>query len=263
MIIDFHTHIFPCSKGETILSDLSSRADISHYTNGSVESLLESMKRSGIQASIVSRITTRPDRVVSVNRWLQKSAQDNIWPMATIHPGQTDLEDYIGSLKNLGFKGIKLHLDYQGFYAEDRKMFPTYEAAQASNLPILFHAGLDSGLPPPVRVTPERLLKVHLEFPNLIMIAAHMGGEDNYDETEIHLVGKNIYFDTAYVLRIMDKSTLKRLLSKHPIERFLFGTDSPFTDQATELNYFLDLPFLTQDEKDKITGLNALELMKL
>jgi hypothetical protein len=46
----------------------------------------------------------------------------------------------------------------------------------------------------------------------------------------------------------------------HPIDRFLFGTDSPFTDQFTELNYLQSLPFLSQDAKDNITGKNAAEL---
>ena len=263
MIIDFHTHIFPRHKGAALLSDLSDRADISHYTNGSLDSLLKSMQQSGIKVSFVSRITTRPESVASVNLWLHKNIREGIWPMATVHPELPDLEAYIATLKNMGFKGIKLHLDYQGFYADDRKMYPVYEAAQALKLPILFHAGLDRGLPPPIRATPRRLLTVHQEFPNLTMIAAHMGGEDNYDETENHLLGTNIYFDTSFVLRIMEQSRLKRFFSKHPTERFLFGTDSPFTDQTTELNYFRNLPFLNQDAKEKILGLNAAKLMDL
>jgi hypothetical protein len=47
------------------------------------------------------------------------------------------------------------------------------------------------------------------------------------------------------------------------VDRFLFGTDSPFTDQATELDYFQRLPFLTQDEKDKILEVNASTLFHL
>ena len=232
MIIDFHTHIFPRHKGAALLSDLSDRADISHYTNGSLDSLLKSMQQSGIKVSFVSRITTRPESVASVNLWLHKNIQEGIWPMATVHPELPDLEAYIDTLKNM---------------KQNRQ----------------FHAGLDRGLPPPIRATPRRLLTVHEEFPNLTMIAAHMGGEDNYDETENHLLGTNIYFDTSFVLRIMEQSRLKRFFSKHPTERFLFGTDSPFTDQTTELNYFRNLPFLNQDAKEKILGLNAAKLMDL
>ena len=263
MFIDFHTHIFPRYKGSAILSDLSGRADIPHYSDGSLSSLLKSMKQADIKMSLVSRITTQAERVESVNLWLHECIQEGIQAMAAIHPNMPDLKNYISTLKKLGFKGIKLHPDYLGFYVDDRKMYPIYDTAQALQLPVLFHAGLDRGLPPPVRATPKRLLKVHQQFPNLTMIAAHMGGEDNYDDTINYLLGEKIYLDTAFVLKIMETNTLKYFFSNHPIEYFLFGTDSPFTDQATELNYFLNLPFLTPNEKDKILGKNAAYLLNL
>ena len=183
--------------------------------------------------------------------------------MASIHPAIPDLENYLETLKAQGFKGIKFHPDYQGFYADDRQMYPVYEIAQTLKLPVLFHAGMDRGLPPPVRATPERLLNVHRQFPDLKMIAAHMGGEDNYEETETYLFGTEIYLDTSFVLRVMERGILKRFFSRHPVERFLFGTDNPFTDQTTELTYFQDLPFLTQKEKDKILGANAARLFNI
>ena len=263
MVIDVHTHVFPHEVGPTILSELSSRAEIEYYSDGSVESLLHSMRQAGISISLVSRITTHAERVPEINSWLLENRREDILPMAAIHPDSPDLENYLETLKIEGFKGIKLHLDYQGFYADEKKMCPVYEIAQSLGLPILFHAGLDRGLPPPIRVTPKRLLNVHRQFPDLKIIAAHMGGEDNYDETETYLLGTDIYLDTSYVLRIMGEETLKRFISKHPVKRILFGTDSPFTDQATELKYLQNLSFLDQDAKDKILGKNAANLLNL
>lgn len=263
MIIDFHTHIFPPRNAAVILSRLSDEASISHYTDGTKQSLLDSMKKAGIHLSLVSRITTRPEQVAPVNRWLHDNMQDEIWPMATFHPDSPVGPEDLGALMAMGFKGVKLHLDYQGIDADDRRMYPFYEAAQTAEMPLLFHAGLDRGLPPPVRATPERLYKIHRQFPHLVMIAAHMGGEDNYDETETYLFGTDIYLDTAFVLRIMDKRILERFFRKHSIERFLFGSDSPFTDQSTELDFLLNLPFLTQDAKEKIVGQNAANLLNI
>ena len=68
---------------------------------------------------------------------------------------------------------------------------------------ILFHAGLDRGLPHPIHSTPKRLAKVHGDFPSLRIVAAHMGGEAVFDETERVLLGKDIFMDTSFVLRIM------------------------------------------------------------
>jgi uncharacterized protein len=263
MIIDVHAHIFSDNKGEAILSDLSSRTNIPYFSDGSVKSLNDSMEKAGIDISIASRITTRPQGVKSINSWLLENMRENIPVLATIHPDMPDLEEYMDSLTEMRFKGIKVHSQYQGIFVDDPKMYPIYDSAQSLKLPILFHAGLDRGLPPPTYAKPARLINVHRRFPNLTMIAAHMGGEDNYEETEALLLGEDIYLDTAFVLRIMEKSTLRRFFARHPIERFLFGTDTPFTDQKTELNYLLDLPFLTSGEKEKIAGLNAAALLEL
>lgn len=260
MIIDFHTHIFPRKKAPIILSELSERSDIPHFTNGTLSGLLNSMEKAGINLSLISRITTRAEQVVPVNQWLHDKKQENILAMATLHPDQQSPE-YIKQLKDLGFKGIKLHPDYQGFYADDKRMFLLYEVLQFLQMPVLFHAGLDRGLPPPYRAMPLRLLNIHREFPRLIMIAAHMGGENNYEETEEYLLGTSIYLDTAFVLRSMDKTILNRFFHKHPIDRFVFGSDSPFSDQSEDLEYLLNLPFLTHEEKEKIAGKNAAELL--
>ncbi len=263
MVIDFHTHIFPRQKAPDILSKLSNKADIPHFTDGTMHGLLNSMQKAEIQLSLISRITIHPEQVKAVNNWLLGCMRKNILPMATIHPDQPEGETYIEDLKKAGFKGIKLHPDYQGFYADDMRMYPFYEIAQALQIPVLFHAGLDRGLPPPYKAMPKHLRKVHRDFPRLKMIAAHMGGEDNYDETEANLLGTDIYLDTAFVLRILDENILRRFFQKHPIERFLFGTDSPFTDQKTELQFLNNLPFLTHSQKEKIAGENAARLLNL
>ena len=263
MIIDFHTHIFPRQKAPGILSKLSDKFDIPNFTDGTIDGLLNAMKKSGIQLSLVSRITIHPEQVVAVNNWLLGCKRTNILPMATIHPDQPQGAAYVEDIKKAGFAGIKLHPDYQGFYADDVRMYPFYEVAQAVQIPILFHAGLDRGLAPPFKAMPKQLLKVHRDFPRLTMIAAHMGGEDNYEETEASLLGTDIYLDTAFVLRIMDENILKRFIQKHPIERILFGTDSPFTDQKTELRYLNSLPFLTPSQKEKIAGQNAARLLNI
>jgi len=246
-----------------ILSSLSKKADIPYFTDGTVSGLLNSMKKADIHLSVISRITTRADQVVSINQWLYGLRKKNILPLATIHPNLQKGEEYIEKLKKIGFKGIKVHPDYQGFYADDKRMYPFYDVLQSSGMPILFHAGLDRGLSPPFHAMPEKLLKVHREFPKLKMVAAHMGGEDNYQETEECLLGTDIYLDTAFVLRIMDKNILKRFFKMHPVDRFLFGSDSPFSEQSKDLKYLMNLSYLDQEEKEMIAGKNAADLLGL
>jgi hypothetical protein len=128
---------------------------------------------------------------------------------------------------------------------------------------VLFHAGLDRGLPDPIHSTPERLAKVHKDFPSLCMVVAHMGGEAVFHETERYLLGRDVFMDTSFVLRVMPRGLLERFVKRHPAERILFGSDSPWTDQAEELRFLMDLPYLKIEEKEKIAGRNAAELLGL
>lgn len=263
MIVDFHTHVYPEHVAATTLESVRERAGINSYTGGTVRGLLDSMLAAEIDLSVVSRIATKPEQVEPINRWLQEIQQPGILPVATIHPDLSMNPELIPSLKAQGFKGLKLHPDYQGFFVDQISMYPMYEAVQAEHMFALFHAGVDRGLPNPVHSTPERLAKLHRQFPHLRIIAAHMGGEGMYDETEQYLLGSAVYLDTSFVLQKMPLNTVKRFFGTHPVERLLFGTDSPWTDQKQELDYFLSLPFLTEEAKERIAGGNAAGLMDL
>ncbi len=128
---------------------------------------------------------------------------------------------------------------------------------------ILFHAGVDRGLPYPIHATPERIAEVHKAIPKLTMVIAHLGGEDAYEETIVHLLGKDIYMDTSFVLRIVPIKFLERILKEHPADRLLFASDSPWTDQKDELDFLLNLPILSEKDKEKICFHNAARLLGL
>lgn len=262
MIIDFHTHIFEDLNAPRIMEDMDERAQVPSYSDGTLSGLLTSMDEAGVDISVVSRITTKPERVDAVNGWLKAIRSERTIPIATLQPGEPRIWEHVDRLKKEGFRGFKLHPDYQGFFVDETRIFPFYEAVQDAGLWILFHAGLDRGLPGhPVHATPQRLLRVIESFPRLVLIAAHMGGEEIYEETERYLLGRDIYLDTSYVLRKMPRDTLRRFAARHPAERILFGSDHPWSHQGRDLEYLLSLPFLSIAHKEKITCTNAAELL--
>jgi hypothetical protein len=261
MIIDMHTHIYPDHLAARTLDAVQARAGVRAYTDGTLDGLLRSMHAAGIDVAVVSSIATRPEQVDSIHQWLVGIRDMAILRLATMHPDLPIPPDGVTALKAQGFKGFKLHADYQGFFVDEERIFPFYDAAEAEGMPILFHVGVDPGLPQIVHATPKRLARVRREFPQLLIIAAHLGGTDMYAETEEYLLGTDIYFDTSFVLQEMPMALLKRFFNKHSVERFLFGTDSPWTDQREELELFLSLPFLTAAAKEKVTGANAAQLL--
>jgi hypothetical protein len=221
------------------------------------------MDKAGIDVSVVCSVATKPEMVPSIHRWLESIRDRRIMPFATMHPDRLTRVEEVEDLKKRGFKGFKVHPDYQGFFVDEKRVYPFYEAAQAEGMIVLFHAGLDRGLPDPVHSTPGRLAKVQRDFPSLCMVVAHLGGESVFEETERHLLGRDIFMDTSFVLRVMPPPVLERFMKKHASERILFGSDSPWTDQREELAFLESLPYLSGEEKEKITGRNAAQLLGL
>ncbi|MEW6665709.1 MAG: amidohydrolase family protein [Thermodesulfobacteriota bacterium] len=263
VIVDIHTHIYPDPVASGTLKRVCERASIPAYTDGTLRGLLASMESAGIDLSVVSSVATRPEQVSAIHDWLLGIEERRVLPLAVMHPDLPAGELPMRFLKEKGIRGFKVHPDYQDFFADEKRMYPFYETVQAAGMFVLFHAGVDRGLPDPIHATPENLARVHRDFPGLVMIAAHMGGESLYEEAERHLLGKDIYLDTSFVLRRMPLPTVERFFLKHPLDRFLFGSDSPWTDQGDDLRFLLSLPFLSDEAKEMILGTNAARLLRI
>jgi uncharacterized protein len=261
--IDFHTHIYPDHVAPQTVAAVRQRAGIDAYADGTLEELKRSMAGAGIDLSVVAAVATKPEQVASIQRWLTAIRQPGIETLAVMHPADPLNSEQMKMLKAEGFRGFKFHPDYQDFFADDPRVYPVYEAVAAEDMFILFHAGMDRGLPHPVHATPKRLAAVHEAVPELCMIVAHLGGEEAYEETALHLLGRDLYLDTSFVLRKMPGTFRERFLTEHPADRLLFASDSPWTDQREELQFLLQLPFLTKSDKEKICFSNAARLLGL
>ena len=234
-IIDIHTHIFPDEIAPTTIKYLEEEANTKAYLNGTISDLKSSMKRAGISISVNQPISTKSSQVQPINNWVKQIQDEAILSFGTIHPQFEDFKNEIKRLKEWGIKGVKLHPDYQKFHPDDESMFPIYESLRENEMIVLFHAGIDIGLYPPVHATPQRLAKVLDNFPGLIIIASHMGGYKLWDDVEKYLVGRDIYFDTSYVIDYMEIDRFVTIMKNHGFDKILFGTDSPWKDQADEV----------------------------
>ncbi len=262
MTIDIHTHAFPDEIAPRAIEALSKCSGVAPNTDGTLAGLADSMRRAGIDKSVVAPIATKPAQVASINRWSAESnrGHDDIICLGTLHPDQDDWRPDIEGLVGDGIPGIKLHPDYQLFFVDDARVIPMYRALADAGLFLLFHAGVDIGLPPPVHCTPDRLARVLDAIPDLTVIAAHMGGYKCWDDVERYLAGRDLFFDTCYTFADLGADRMTALIKAHGPERVLFGTDSPWTDQAAELANIRSLE-LDPTEIDAILGGNAQRLL--
>ncbi len=262
MIIDFHVHCFPDELAQKAVPMLAERAGVPALLDGTVADVKKSMKKAGIDCSVMLPIATKPTQTEKLNNWSAGIQGDGIVSFGSIHPEYRAWRSELDRIKSLGLKGIKFHPDYQGFYVDDPGMFPVYEYILSLDLIIVFHAGLDIGLPPPYHCVPERMLKVVEAFPGAKIVASHLGGFSYWDDVERFLVGKDLYFDTSYTLGHISREQAKRIITGHDTSKILFATDSPWADQGEEIVKIRELGLDTATEK-AILGDNARRLLGL
>jgi len=262
MIIDFHVHCFADEIAERAVASLSQVAGLPPRSDGTVAGIKSSMKKAGIDKSVLLSIATKPQQTRKITQWAASVQSEEIIAFGSIHPDSEDWEDELVSLYEAGIIGIKFHPDYQKFYVDDPKMFPIYEKAAELGLIIVFHAGVDIGLPAPYHCPPVRMKRVVRAFPGAKIVAAHLGGFDYWDEVEDILAGEKLYLDTSFSLYKLGKEQFLRIASKHGYDRLLFASDSPWGDQTEEVKRLQSL-ILPSDIEDAILGGNALRLLGL
>ncbi len=262
MVIDFHVHCFPEDIAKRATESLSRAANLPLNSDGTVCAIKASMKRAGIDKSLIQNIATKPSQTGKITQWASSIQDDEILAFGSVHPEAEDWKDQLVRIKEAGLKGIKFHPEYQSFYVDDQKMYPIYEKAADLGLIIIFHAGGDLGMPEPYHCTPDRMKRALRAIPGSRVVAAHMGGFDYWDDVERYLVGEDMFFDTSFSLNVMDQEQFRRILSGHGHERLLFASDSPWGDQYTEAERFRNLE-LTDEARSAIMGGNAAKLLGL
>lgn len=262
MVIDFHVHCFADELAQRAVAALADAAGIPARSDGTVSGIRASMKKAGVDKSVLLSIATKPQQTTKINQWAASIQADDIIPFGTLHPDFADWKAELVRIKSDGLKGIKLHPEYQLFYVDDLKMFPIYEKAAELGLIVIFHAGMDIGLPAPYHCTPERLRKVVREFRGGKFVAAHMGGFAFWDAVEQYLVGEDLFFDTSYSLNTMRREQFDRIASQHGYDRLLFATDSPWGDQSEEAARIRSFALAEKHEK-AVMGENAAVLLGL
>ena len=262
MIIDFHTHAFSEKIVEKAMGNLTATSGIMPYTDGTVNGLLEIMNNSGVDKSVVLPIATKPSQQKIVNSWAKEIMSDKIYAFGSVHPDAEDALEELDSIKESGLYGVKLHPDYQNFFADDEKAFPIYQKCSDLGLTIVFHAGFDPLSPYEIHGTAKAFACIHEEFPNLTMVLAHLGGMYRWEQTERIIAGTdgNVYLDVSCIAGEIGQDILKRIIEKHGTDRILFASDCPWDDPANEIKMINALD-ISQDDKEKIFYKNAAGLL--
>ena len=260
-IIDFHAHIFPDALAERAVSTLIACSPGSkNYTDGTASGLQQSMALSGVSKSVLLPVATKPSQVGGINKECKKFSTTEFIAFGALHPNTENFQEEIDFLKSTNVPGIKLHPEYQNFYVDSPEMYPIYEALSGAGLITVFHAGKDPGPFTCDHCLPFALRKIRKDFPDLKIVAAHLGGWKVWGDVEELLCGLSIYFDTAAVQGILPDEEFLRIVHKNGIDKILFGTDTPWFDQGAAVKW-IDQMKLSDSDKEAILHKNATHLL--
>ncbi len=172
---------------------------------------------------------------------------DRFIGFGSVNPDRPEsvIKESIDRFVDMGFKGIKLMPTLMFFNPEEERMNLIYEMSQDKGLVLLVHTGCDPEAweYPALSedANPRYLAKPAKEYPNLKIIAAHMGSysaifpglwwEEMMKVMEKH---PNVYADISALRQhtlFGKRQLLPRAIERVGYERILFGSDYDFMDR--------------------------------
>ena len=214
------------------------------------------------------------------------------------YPGRMYLEAMVGPILRRGIEHAIWELDYlvkecnaklcKVYQPEDlgplddRRMWPFYEKACELDIPLTVHTGMSYVVPQPSAHThPDTLDRILLDFPELKIIAYHMGWP--HTEELIGLGGKhqNLYLSMSGIIGWYERSpyrgyhaigTALQWMEPHKI---VMGLDLPFDDTKRVVDWVRNLEMpeelqknygyleITDEMRAGFLGLNLAKLTNL
>lgn len=269
MVIDFHTHIFPDKIAKKTIDALAERSNGTPFTDGTVVGLIKHMFESDVDISVTLPVLTKPTQFESVfNFALSVNEQFALEPrklisFAGIHPECEEIDKKMLAIKKVGFKGVKIHPDYQNAFIDHEGYIQILNSAKEYDLIVVTHAGIDDGyVGQPVKCPPELIKKVINKVGHSKFVLGHFGAHEQWDQVLDMIAGEDVYLDTAFCLHQIEPELFKKIVEKHGDDKVLFATDCPWQSMEYYLKILKSYQ-LSENTEQKILYKNAVSLLGL
>ncbi len=258
-VIDIHNHVFPDHIALRAAESIRDYYKLPMYGDGTLQTMLDRAGEFRVEHFFVCSAALKPEKVRTANEFtaIQRARSPRILSFGTTHAGVRDQIEVFRQIEAFGLSGVKLHPDFQGFAVDDERLDEAWRQAIRLKLPVLIHVGdPNSDLS-----SPSRVYRVMERFPELKIIAAHMGGYQVKEAAEC-LVGTHCYFDTSQWFYFLTEAEFLERIEKHGVEKILFGSDYPLNVADREIKRLLKTA-LPKEDRDAIFYRNAKNLFKL
>ena len=195
--------------------------------------------------TVATYVKTHPDRLIGFA---------GIDPADRAHA----VEEIERATSDLGMKGIAVSPAAQDLHPSSSNMEAVYERADALNLPIMFHQGIQISSECKLEYAQPILLDaVAREYPNLKIIIAHLGYP--WIDEALVLLGKhtNVYSDISWLLH-QPWQAYQALHSAYQygvMDKLLFASGFPFNSATESIETLYGLHSYNRSSKYPITWL--------
>lgn len=232
--------------------DIHSRVGQGREESRSIDDALREMDAAGIARAWICP----PDAAIAVRN---REGNDLIAAAVAAHPDRfigcavanpwhgPNALDELRRAFDRGLRALLLHPPLQGFQLSDPIADPLVAVAREHTAPVYAHTGT------PICSEPFQLLALARRHPRVNFIMGHMGFADFwYDAPHAAQAAPNILLETSFI----DDSIILDALERVGPTRILFGSASPLSIPAVELEKITSLP-IPPDDLQKILHLNA------
>ncbi len=248
--------------------------------DGTVDVLLETMEQTGIDRAVCFAPFYEWGLDYNPNLWLkqQLSGHPELTGFGVVDIHGVDLTHQVAQIKELGFRGIKLHPNFQKFAIDGPEAFEVYQAAQEYGLFLTFHTGVHWYRLKDAH--PLLLDEVAWHFPQLKFSMEHVGGacffndalavilnnrDENSGQCNIYAGLTSVFDNDRNRAWYLNQEKMMTLLHMIGDELCLFGLDFPY-NQAPLIRQALqaiqDLP-ISEESRQNILGANLASVLDL
>jgi predicted TIM-barrel fold metal-dependent hydrolase len=231
---DIHVHLHPERLGAAIQRHFARDGWVGPHS-WAPDDVAAALRQRGVERFCFFSYAHKAGMARELNRWVAGTATrlPGAIALGTLHPDDADVVAVAHeALDDLGLAGFKFHHSVQHFHADDERLFPVYERAEAEGRVFMLHAGT---LPYRDGFTGlAHFRRVIERFPRLRVCIAHMGCFEHAEFLALSAAYEHLYLDTTMALApiarryvggdsadITDEQILRHQ------DRILFGSDFP------------------------------------
>jgi len=229
MVIDSHTHL----GAKTIIA--------------SADGLIASMDASGIDKALV--FAGKLNGLSNEQLFRDIAAhQERLFAVGSVTPGSPrmpPLSDVEAWMRQGAIRALKFYPGYEYYYPYDAVIRPYLELCARRGKPAIFHSGDTYSKAHASKLKyahPLHIDEVAVELPELKIVIAHFGYPWQNDAAEVVYKNPNVHVDCSGFVYgrfgINDETDFRKVVEDYVrvaggLDRVLFGTDWPISDQSS------------------------------